>query len=76
PVLKGYAFVGGGWGHGVGMSQTGAYNLGRLGWSYDRILQFYYPGTELKPINDALTFWREPGEFEAEAGTEATENTD
>ena len=60
PILKGYAFVGGGWGHGVGMSQTGTYNLGRLGWSSDRILQFYYPGTELQPISDRLTFWREP----------------
>jgi SpoIID/LytB domain protein len=32
-VLKGYTFVGGGFGHGVGMSQTGAYHLGDLGWS-------------------------------------------
>jgi len=60
PKLTGYRFVGGGWGHGVGMSQTGSYNLGRLGWSYDRILQFYYPGTTLQPINDALVFWRDP----------------
>jgi peptidoglycan hydrolase-like amidase len=42
------------------MSQTGSYNLGKLGWSYDRILQFYYPGTTLQPINDALVFWRDP----------------
>lgn len=60
PVLKGYAFVGGGLGHGVGMSQTGAYRLGHLGWSYDRILSFYYPGTTLQPISDAITFWRYP----------------
>ena len=59
-VLKGYAFVGGGLGHGVGMSQTGAYRLGNLGWSYDRILNFYYPGTQLQPISDAITFWRDP----------------
>jgi SpoIID/LytB domain protein len=58
PLLKGYTFIGGGFGHGVGMSQTGSYNLGRLGWSYSRILQFYYPGTELQPINPDLTFWK------------------
>ncbi|MFE4106617.1 SpoIID/LytB domain-containing protein [Almyronema epifaneia] len=60
PVLKGYKFVGGGWGHGVGMSQTGAYRLGELGWSAARIVQFYYPNTELKPISRELTFWRQP----------------
>lgn len=60
PQLKGYAFVGGGWGHGVGMSQTGSYRLGNLGWAYPRILQFYYPGTTLQPIGENLTFWREP----------------
>jgi len=60
PELKGYRFIGGGFGHGVGMSQTGAYNLGDLGWSSDRILQFYYPSTELKPIGDDLVFWRDP----------------
>jgi SpoIID/LytB domain protein len=60
PQLQGYRFIGGGFGHGVGMSQTGAYNLGDLGWSSDRILKFYYPGTELQPISDQLVFWRDP----------------
>jgi SpoIID/LytB domain protein len=60
PAIKGYRFVGGGWGHGVGLSQTGAYNLGNLGWSHGRILQFYYPGTTLQPISDTLVFWRDP----------------
>jgi len=49
--LWGYEFVGGGFGHGVGLSQTGAYNLARAGKSGAEILQFYYPGTELKPID-------------------------
>jgi SpoIID/LytB domain protein len=57
-VLKGYTFVGGGFGHGVGLSQTGTYHLGKLGWSSDRILSFYFPGTQLQPINSAITFWR------------------
>jgi peptidoglycan hydrolase-like amidase len=62
PPITGYRFVGGGFGHGVGMSQTGAYRLGNLGWSYDRILQFYFPGTTLQPISSNLVFWRDPEE--------------
>lgn len=50
-TLKGYAFVGGGLGHGVGLSQTGAYRLGELGWSSAKILQFYYPGTQVEPLS-------------------------
>jgi SpoIID/LytB domain protein len=57
PVLTGFRFVGGGFGHGVGMSQTGAYNLGEQGYSYQQILQFYYPGTQLQPINPSITFY-------------------
>ncbi|MGI0489576.1 amidase, partial [Pantanalinema rosaneae CENA516] len=49
-----------GLGHGVGLSQTGSYRLGDLGWSSDRILSFYYPGTTLQPLNEAIVFWREP----------------
>jgi hypothetical protein len=32
------------------MSQTGAYHLARLGWSYQRILDFYYKGTKLQTL--------------------------
>ena len=59
-ILKGYVFVGGGLGHGVGMSQTGAYNLGDIGWSSAQILNFYFPGTQLQPLNESIAFWREP----------------
>ena len=38
---------GGGFGHGAGMSQAGAIDLARQGWSTERILQHYYPGSEL-----------------------------
>jgi len=48
--IKGYTFIGGGLGHGVGMSQTGSYQLGKLGWSYDKILSFYYIGTKLQTL--------------------------
>ncbi|MEO1445780.1 MAG: SpoIID/LytB domain-containing protein [Cyanobacteria bacterium J06635_11] len=57
PVLTGYRFIGGGFGHGVGMSQTGAYNLGKQGYSSEQILEFYYPGTELKPISESTIFY-------------------
>jgi SpoIID/LytB domain protein len=63
-ILKGYAFVGGGLGHGVGMSQTGAYHLGQLGWSSSQILSFYYPGTVLQPLNPSIVFWRDPAPTE------------
>jgi len=49
-LLTGYAFIGGGLGHGVGMSQTGSYNLARMGWTYDRILNFYYTNAQLQKL--------------------------
>ncbi len=45
--LKSLTFEGRGWGHGIGMSQYGAYNRARDGHDYREILSFYYPGTEL-----------------------------
>lgn len=36
-----------GYGHGVGMSQTGAMAMAEQGYTYDEILAWYYPGTEL-----------------------------
>jgi len=38
-------FTGHGWGHGVGMSQYGAYGYAQHGWSAQQILSHYYPGT-------------------------------
>jgi stage II sporulation protein D len=37
-----------GWGHGIGMSQYGAYGYARHGRSYRRILRHYYQGTRLR----------------------------
>ncbi|MEH1869775.1 MAG: SpoIID/LytB domain-containing protein [Nostoc sp.] len=56
PELWGYAFIGGGLGHGVGLSQTGAQNLAKLGWSSPKILQFYYPGTQIQVLNKEIKF--------------------
>jgi stage II sporulation protein D len=41
-----------GWGHGVGMSQWGAYGYARHGWKYRRILAHYYPGTKMSQVGD------------------------
>jgi SpoIID/LytB domain protein len=41
---------GGGFGHGAGLSQAGAIDLARRGWSSQRILQHYYPGAALQPL--------------------------
>ena len=42
-----FAISGRGWGHGVGMSQWGAYGFARKGWTYERILGHYYRGATL-----------------------------
>ncbi|MGE4277163.1 MAG: SpoIID/LytB domain-containing protein [Lawsonibacter sp.] len=42
-----YVFQGSGWGHQVGMSQYGANAMARLGYTYDEICEFYFPGTEV-----------------------------
>ncbi len=57
--LDGYRFIGGGFGHGVGLSQYGSYNLANLGWSAEQILAFYYPQTSLQPLDDTIVFWRD-----------------
>ena len=41
---------GGGFGHGVGLSQAGAIDLAWRGWSAARILDHYYPGTVYGPL--------------------------
>ena len=41
-VLNGH-----GWGHGLGMSQWGAYGYALHGWSYSAILTHYYSGTTI-----------------------------
>jgi SpoIID/LytB domain protein len=42
-----WRFEGGGFGHGAGLSQAGAIDLASRGWSLERILSRYYPGTTL-----------------------------
>ena len=40
-----------GYGHGCGMSQFGAWGYAANGWTYDRILAHYYPGTSLSSVS-------------------------
>ena len=48
PVATTTVFISGrGYGHGIGMSQYGAYGMALAGDSCESILGFYYPGTEL-----------------------------
>jgi stage II sporulation protein D len=44
-----FVITGRGWGHGVGMSQWGAYGYAKHGVAYNRILAHFYPGTKLAP---------------------------
>ena len=39
-----------GWGHAVGMDQTGAYGMALEGHTYDQILKRYYRGIEITAI--------------------------
>jgi stage II sporulation protein D len=43
-------FRGAGFGHGVGMCQTGAVGMAEAGKSYREILRHYYPGTTLRKL--------------------------
>jgi SpoIID/LytB domain protein len=51
---------GGGFGHGAGLSQAGAIDLARRGWSSERILLHYYPGADLKPLGGLGAALQEP----------------
>jgi stage II sporulation protein D len=47
-------FAGRGYGHGVGMSQWGAKAMAEHGYRAETILEYYYPGTTLGPLDEAL----------------------
>lgn len=48
--VTGYKITGGGFGHGVGMSQNGAKNMAEEGMSCEEIITFYYPEITLKTL--------------------------
>lgn len=45
-----YLFSGGGFGHGIGMSQNGANGLARAGFSCEEIINFFFDGTTVENI--------------------------
>ncbi|HAE39133.1 MAG TPA: hypothetical protein DCG57_10910 [Candidatus Riflebacteria bacterium] len=48
--IVGADFIGAGWGHGVGMCQTGAQSMAKAGKIFSAILLHYYPGAQLKKL--------------------------
>ncbi len=46
-----WIFYGRGWGHGLGMCQTGAYGMALEGATFQQILQHYYPGMSLQRLD-------------------------
>ena len=47
-------FTGKGAGHAVGLCQWGAKEMAELGYRYQSILEYYYPGTDLLPYKDVI----------------------
>jgi SpoIID/LytB domain protein len=47
-VPAGFTFNGRGWGHGVGMSQWGAFEKARQGFTFEQILNFYFRGITIE----------------------------
>jgi stage II sporulation protein D len=48
---RSFTIVGGGWGHGIGMSQYGAHGMALRGASAGRIISFYYGGARARPAS-------------------------
>lgn len=46
-LIKGYNIIGGGYGHGVGLSQNGANYMGKNGSDVEEILRFFYKDVEI-----------------------------
>jgi len=49
-----FTLVGSGWGHGVGMSQWGAFGMARAGYDAAAIVSHYYQGTQVVPAQDDM----------------------
>lgn len=52
-VPEKFDFRGSGYGHGVGMSQVGAFGMARDGKTATEILTHYYSGVEIAPVDDS-----------------------
>lgn len=71
-----FVFYGSGWGHGLGMSQWGAYGLAKQGWGHKQIVKHFYSGTTItssyanapKELRVGLTQGRSKIHLSAQAG--------
>ena len=55
-IPKSFKFIGGGFGHGVGMSQFGAYALAKKGKKYPEILKHYYTNIHLSTLPKQVSY--------------------
>ena len=61
PDANRYRFEGRGFGHGVGLNQSGAVEMARMGNVYDEILGYYYSGVQLVSIHTGEVIARPAG---------------
>ena len=47
-----------GYGHGVGLSQIGAINMGKKGFNYNQIIKFYFKGVSVVDVNDTTLAYK------------------
>ena len=48
--LTGFSIIGGGYGHGIGMSQNAVYAMTNRNWTYNDIIQYFYNGTTISKM--------------------------
>jgi stage II sporulation protein D len=48
--IKSVTIHGAGYGHGVGLCQCGAIGMARKGWTFEKIIPFYYTGVEIRKL--------------------------
>ncbi|SEV96599.1 SpoIID/LytB domain-containing protein [[Clostridium] fimetarium] len=48
--LTGFTIAGGGYGHGIGMSQNAVYAMTNRSWTYNDIIQYFYNGTTISKV--------------------------
>ncbi len=65
---------GSGFGHGIGMSQYGAYQQSKEGRNFDRILSFYYPETDLVKSTESDLITRLAGNNRYETSVAVSQN--
>ena len=49
-TVVGYSIIGGGYGHGIGMSQNGARHMALSGLQAEEILAFFYEGSHVENV--------------------------